>query len=841
MSALSYTAASVAAILGAARYGANGDFPVRYLLTDSRRLLFPEQTLFIALEGPRRSGIDFIPALYQRGVRTFLVSQSAAWQEILSECPEATFLVVPDAKTALQQLAAAHRQQFSLPVVGITGSNGKTIVKEWLFQLLQDDYDVVRSPRSFNSQIGVPLSVWQIQAHHNLGLFEAGISRPNEMAALAEIIQPSLTIFTSLGAAHDEGFASRSEKVAEKLNLFKSASVWIYPADEPTIQLELAALVTAPNAPTPTKISWGREPSATLQVLAIAVQGKTTQVEARWMEENTGVQHSLLLVIPFTDSASVDNALCCYCVLRHLQLSHDLIQSRMLRLQPVAMRLERKPGIQQCSLINDSYSADLDSLTIALDFLAQQEANRRSVILSDILESGRDEEALYTAVAAVCAQYQIQKLVGIGPKIQQYQSLFSAIPERWFFADTELFLEQRHRIHFQQETILLKGARRFGFERISRYLEAGHHQTRMEIDLSALYHNLRVYQSMLQPSVRMMVMVKAAGYGTGSDEVAAGLQFHGVDYLAVAYTDEGVELRRSGITLPIMVMNPDADDIESLVSFALEPEVYSISLLESLGQYLRSNGLQHFPVHLKLDTGMHRLGFGETDFPALEAWLKQWPESIKVQSVFSHLVASESASEDAFTEQQAALFVQMSNSLESVLGYSFIRHLSNTAGIHRHPNLQFDMVRLGIGIYGVDSDPQVQSRLLPVARLTTHIAQIRTVAAGETVGYGRAGKITRPSRIATVRIGYADGYPRRLSNGVGQMVVLGQRVPVVGRVCMDMTMLDVTDVPAVQEGDAVTVFGAELPVQELAKSADTIAYEILTGISRRVKRVYYEE
>lgn len=835
----SYTVQQLQADLGASCIGSAAGHPIRFLLTDSRRLLFPPDTLFIALSGPHRSGATYIPSLYQRGVRVFLVDERMIQADWTNQFPEACFLVVSDTLSALQQLAARHRQRFHIPVIGITGSNGKTIVKEWLFQLLEQQFVIIRSPKSYNSQIGVPLSVWPMQSIHELALFEAGISKPDEMAALESIIQPTIAVFTSLGAAHDEGFTSREQKVREKLQLFRRAGVWIYPQDEPLLVEGLNQLAKE-RSDKPTRISWGATSDTQVQILDRQMDAGATRLTLRWKVKDSDAFVQREIRIPFVDAASVDNALTCWCVLLHLQVDLEKAADTFMKLQPVAMRLERKPGIQQCAIINDSYNADIDSLWIALDFLAQQEKHRRTIILSDILETGMDEASMYAAIAASCKQHQVSRFIGIGPALLRHREAFSEIPDTLFFEDTAQFEAQRHRIHFQQETILLKGARKFGFEQISRSLEARTHQTQLEINLSALYHNLRVYRAMLKPGVRLMVMVKAAGYGAGSDEIAAGLQYHGVDYLAVAYADEGVTLRKAGITLPIMVLNPEPENWETFAEHALEPVIYSSGLLQSLGEYLSRNALTHFPIHLELETGMNRLGIGGSDFDAVVLWLKQYPILVRVQSIFSHLVASEDPQQDAFTEEQGRVFQSRSQLLMDELDYPVLRHLSNTSAIHRRPELQFDMVRLGIGIYGVDSDPSIQQQLQAVTRLTTHIAQVHEVQAGETIGYNRSSQVDRPSRIATVRIGYADGYPRRLSNGVGRMYINGYFAPVIGRVCMDMTMLDVTDIPA-KEGDLVQVFGPQLPVQELAKAADTISYEILTGISARVKRVYFEE
>ncbi len=796
---------------------------VEHLLTDSRRLLFPATTVFFALHTGNRNGADFIEELYQRGVRSFVMHNS---DTLVNPLPGANILQSADVLAALQQLAARHRSQFSLPVIGITGSNGKTIVKEWLYQLLQQEYTILRSPRSYNSQTGVPLSVWPLAVQHNLAIFEAGISQPGEMERLASVIQPSIGILTNIGTAHDEGFADSAEKLAEKCKLFAGASVVV--GSHPL-------LAEAPLAPNIRRFTWGSETDATLRISTIEKLATQTRLTA-WCQEQ-----ALCITVPFTDDASVENALTCWCVLLHLGTPHHLTVQRMLLLQPVEMRLQVKKGIHQCTLINDSYSADLHSLIIALNFLEQQQQQtKHTVILSDIAGSGKTAQSLYTELAGILQQKNIHRLIGVGPLISQYADSFSSIAETDFFADTASLLQQFHSLQFSNETILVKGARMFTFEKIIRRLEQKAHQTVLEINLGAIAHNLKVYRQLLHPGTRMMVMVKASGYGSGSFEVANLLQFHKADYLAVAYTDEGVEIRQAGIRLPIMVMNAEAGSFDVLIQHHLEPEIYSPAMLLALEKYLQQSGITHYPVHIKLDTGMKRLGFEAADMPSLCAQLSA-TNTFKVQSVFSHLAASDTAEHDDFTRSQATLFLSCAAQLQEALGYPFLRHIANTSAIHRHPDLQLDMVRLGIGLYGADENEHIRPLLRNVTTLKTTIAQLKRVKAGQTVGYSRKGMVSEDSVIATVRIGYADGYPRLLSNGRGTMLVNGQAAPVIGNVCMDMTMLNVSHIPDVNEGDDVIVFGEQQPVGVVAGQAATIAYEILTGITQRVVRVYFEE
>ena len=818
----------------------SADTAIEHILIDSRKLIFPTTTLFFALNGPRRSGDNFVEELYTKGVRNFVVDElfNVAYKETLAT---ANILQVKNVLQSLQHLATFHRQQFQLPVVGITGSNGKTIVKEWLYQLLHANYSIVRSPKSYNSQIGVPLSVWQINQQHTLGIFEAGISQPDEMQQLEKMIAPTIGIFTNIGDAHSEGFLNIRQKINEKLRLFVGSHLLIYNADSPDINEAINIFVSnVPNGDGLELFTWGKKESSTLQVIGVQKKNNSSHIAAIFNPKEKQAGRNIQFVIPFTDDASIENAITCCCVLLHLQVPDNVITERMAQLKPVEMRLELKSGINQCSVINDSYSADINSLTIALDFLAQQKQHPTlTVILSDILQSGKSTQALYAEVANILQRKNINRFIGIGVELEKNKAAFSGIAQTDFFTSVAEFKQQFHRLHFHNESILLKGARLFAFEQISHLLEEKAHQTVLEINLNAITHNLKKYQQLLHPGVRIMAMVKAFSYGSGSFEIANLLQFHKVDYLAVAYTDEGVELRKAGITLPIMVMSPEVASFDMLLQHNLEPELYSFDSLLFFQQYLLQSGIENYPVHIKIDSGMHRLGFEENEIPPLIKLLYK-NASFKIQSVFSHLAASGNEAFDEFTQQQATIFLQCCNSIEQAIGYSFIRHIANTSAIHRHKNLQLDMVRLGIGLYGVDSHPTMQQQLSNVTTLKTTIAQIKTLKAGDSVGYDRSGKATKDTVIATVRIGYADGFSRSLGNGVGKMWVNNQLAPVIGNVCMDMVMLDVTGIP-VAVSDEVIVFGEALPVYEVAKWANTISYEILTSVSQRVRRVYFEE
>lgn len=797
---------------------------IEYLVIDSRKIIFPNNSLFFALHSDRRDGHNFIEEAYQRGIRNFIVEKSIDFNKF----PNTNFLLVHNSLNALQTLVAKHRSQFQYPVIGITGSNGKTIVKEWLNQLLCDDYTIVRSPRSYNSQIGVPLSVWQMNENHSLAIFEAGISKMGEMNHLLKIIQPTIGILTNIGEAHSEGFTNDTEKLLEKIELFSTAELIIYCKEIISDESSLPA--------TARKISWSKKTDATVFIKKIIKKTTSTNIEIHYQQQN------LTIDIPFTDDASIENCITCICTLLALNINWESITERMQLLQPVAMRLQINKGLNNCSILNDSYNNDVSSLSIVLDYLKQQSGNASTtVIISDILQSGIEEEQLYHQVAAELKQRKIDKLIGIGNNISKYHSIFNeAVTKTIFYNSTQEFLKHCLHHHFKDEFILLKGARIFTFEKISRWLEQKVHQTVMEINLSAMAHNLKAFQQKLLPTTKLMAMVKAFSYGSGSAEVARLLQFHKVDYLGVAYADEGIELRNAGISSPIMVMNMDAASFDVLIEHQLEPEIYSLNIFKAFHQYLSQQGIYQFPIHIKLNTGMNRLGFDFNEVQEVASLLKQ-QQTMVVQSVFSHLTSSELAAHDYFTNQQTEIFLNGCNTLEKTLGYSFIKHIVNSAGIFRHSSLQFDMVRLGIGLYGIDNANGKEIHLQTVATLKTTIAQIRTVKATDTVGYNKKGVLSRDSKIATIRIGYADGFNRKLSNGVGSVVVKNKMAKVIGNVCMDMAMIDVTDITDIQEGDEVEIFGNQISVQQVAEWCNTIPYEIMTTISQRVKRVYIEE
>jgi alanine racemase len=814
-----YSISHIAEVLEVEHFSIVQDTLIKELLTDSRTIIDPEGSLFFAISADR-DGHSFIPDAHANGIRNFVISET----EYLNQFSDSNYLLVENVLSALQQLAIFRRSQFDLKTIAITGSNGKTIVKEWLYQILALDYNVVKSPKSFNSQVGVPLSVWQIEAEHTLGIFEAGISRPNEMDKLEEIIRPKIGILTNIGAAHAEGFSSAQEKLMEKLKLFRRADLFIYSPD-------YTAGCSKEQLPGQKHFSWSHNQEADLQVLFVEPLDTRTKLRANYQ----GTEISCL--IPFRDQAAIENAVICWATMLAMGYTPEEARLRLEKLSHVRMRLELKTGINQCSVIDDSYSADISSLAIALDFLnLQNQHSKRTLILSDLYETGKNEAELYLEIAALIRQKNVDRLIGIGPAISRYAAVFDL--EATFYPTAALFMEAFPSIPFHNESILVKGARRFEFERISKLLTQKIHDTVMEINLNAVASNLKFYKSKLDPGVKVMAMVKAFSYGSGSFEIANVLQYHKVDYLAVAYADEGISLRRSGIDLPIMVMSPEPSAFEAIVRYKLEPELYNKEILQGFLDFLPQHTV-NYPVHIKIDTGMHRLGFEEFEVSTMIDILKQ-SDKLRVKSVFSHLVASDDPAQDAFTRVQIETYGSISTEVTKALGYTFIRHLSNTSAISRHPDAQFNMVRIGIGLYGFDSALPHTRGLQTVVALKTTVTQVKNLHAGDTVGYSRRGVMPQDGSIATVKIGYADGYSRMFGNGVGHMLINGKPVSTIGSICMDMCMLNVTGLD-VKNGDEVIVFNEELTISELAAQVHTIPYEILTNISQRVKRVYFYE
>lgn len=794
--------------------------PITRITHDSRRIPAVTEQLFLALHGPRHDGHQYLKEAYEKGVRAFMVDQTV----VLDAFPEACFIQVENTNQALQRWARMHRKAYALPVIGITGSNGKTIVKEWLFQLLHDEYHIVRSPASYNSQVGVPLSVLQIESSHELGLFEAGISELGEMQHLAPIIDCNIGLFTNIGTAHAAGFVDQVQKIREKLILFEHAQVLIYCKDHQAISAALAKWDK-------TTFSWSAEGPADLHIQKIFHEKGSTQVEARYAGTKISIE------VPYGDPASIENAIHCWAVLLYLGGDPERIKERMRKLKRLDLRLALRAGINHCILIDDTYNADLTSLKNALDFLDQQPKHlSRSIILSDFLQSGWSPDRLYREIAELIEAAGVRQLIGIGKEVTRLAKYLPTAVRTHFFADTERFLQADMMAYFSHEIILLKGARTFAFDRITDLLSAQQHRTVLEVNLAALAQNLAIFQGRLHPQTKVMIMVKAAAYGSGSLEVARRLAYLGVDYLAVAYVDEGVRLRQGGIAVPIMVLNPEPSAFATMLHYSLEPEVYTIEQLEELYSYAKGQG-HDLHIHIKINTGMNRLGFSAPDLPDLLAFIKEHRD-ISIVSIFTHLAASEDPEEDAFSLQQIQIFQNQYESICQAIGYRPMRHVLNSAGIARFPQFQMEMVRLGIGLYGVLGGTTVIPHLQPVLSLKATVSQLKWHEAGTTVGYGRAGKLKRRTHLATVSIGYADGLPRQVNSDLYQVYIHHQPAPIIGHVCMDMCMVDVTDIPEVQYKDEVIIFGKAPSVEQLAAATGRIVYELLTGISSRVQRLY---
>lgn len=825
---MTYPIERVATLIGAQRLG-NAEAHISFVLTDSRSLCFPEETLFFALRSNRNDGHNYISELYRRGVRCFVVEDVPA--RVADLFGDANFLCVSSTRQALQRLAQRHREAFNIPIVGITGSNGKTMVKEWLYQLLSPQMVVTRSPRSYNSQIGVPLSVWLLNRHSQLGIFEAGISQKGEMQALHDIIKPTIAVLTNIGSAHEENFATPEEKCREKLRLFEGAEVMVYNADD-----DLVTRVLNETNNKGERLTWStKSPDVAMFVTKIDKQPTHTTIHYIY-KGGQPASYSL----PFIDDASVCNSVVCATICLHVGLDAHTIDERMKRLEPVAMRLEVKEGLNGCTLINDSYNSDINSLDIALDFMNRRpdhNGQQRTLVLSDILQSGLPDAELYKEVSGLAEQRGVQKFIGIGPKICANKESI-ALAERHFFASVEDFIRSDVFKQLRNEVVLLKGARSFGFDQLTELMVKKVHETTLEVNLNAMIDNLNYYRAMMQPNTKLVCMIKADGYGAGAVEIAKTLQDHRADYLAVAVADEGATLRRNGISSNIMIMNPEMTAFKTMFDYDLEPEVYSFRLLEALIKAAEKEGITGFPVHIKLDTGMHRLGFDpEKDVPRLIERLHN-QNALIPKSVFSHFVGSDADQFDDFSRQQFERFDKGSRMLQAAFEHHILRHIDNSAGIEHFPQRQLDMCRLGLGLYGIN--PRTNAIINNVSTLRTTILQLRKVKAGDTVGYSRRGAIDHDSVIAAIPIGYADGLNRRLGNRNGYCLVNNQRAEYVGNICMDVAMIDVTGIDC-NEGDSVEIFGDNLPVTVLSDALQTIPYEVLTGISNRVNRVYFQD
>lgn len=826
---MNYSIEKITQFINAERYG-DAVASISFLLTDSRSLCFPEETLFFALRSDRNDGHHYIPELYRRGVRNFVVENVPDNFSTLYK--HANFLKVSNTLVALQQLTTHHRKAFDIPVVGITGSNGKTMVKEWLSQLLSYDRNVTRSPKSYNSQIGVPLSVWLLNESSQIGLIEAGISKVGEMQALHDIILPTVGVLTSLGSAHQENFSSLEEKCNEKLLLFKGTQALVYQLDD-----KIAAKCITAAHYDGQLLAWSEhDTTAAFYVNSIEKHETTSTINYIWQQTTQGSY-----TLPFIDDASISDSITCAVVALHFGVQPDVLAQRMAVLEPVAMRLEVKEGQHGCTLINDSYNSDINSLDIALDFMNRrpdQKRRERTLILSDIYQSGETEQQLYADVAALVKERGVKKFIGIGTALGRQKQAFEGLETKYFFDNINDFIGSKVFKSLHDEVILLKGARSFGFDKLTELLVKKVHETVLEVNLNAVVDNLNWYRSFLKPETKLVCMIKADAYGAGAVEIAKTLQEHRVDYLAVAVADEGATLRRNGITGNIMIMNPEMSSFKTLFDYDLEPEVYSFRLLDALIKAAEKEGITGYPVHIKLDTGMHRLGFNpRTDIDQIIEKLHH-QNALIPRSVFSHFVGSDSNDFDSFSARQFALFNEGSKKLQAAFSHRILRHMDNSAGIEHFPERQLDMCRLGLGLYGIN--PRNNAIMNNVSTLKTTILQLRNVPAGETVGYSRRGIIEKDSVIGAIPIGYADGLNRRLGNRNCYCLVNGKRAYYIGNICMDVALIDVTGIDC-EEGDSVEIFGDHLPVTVLSDAMGTIPYEVLTTVSNRVKRVYFQD
>ena len=812
-----YKLSEIAKITDGKLHG-NGNQTIEHLLFDSRSHISSANSLFFAIRTKTGDGHKYIEQVKNKGVCNFVVNEDFEIPENLQNC---NFINVKNTVEALQKLASHHRQQFDIPVIGITGSNGKTIVKEWLAELLNRFAPALQSPKSYNSQIGVPLSVWQLNENYDYAIFEAGISMPGEMEKLEKIIRPNIGILTNIGDAHQENFTSEEQKILEKIKLFKNSRTIIYSPDYKEVNKILNKIYPAKN-----KFTFSLEQEADLQVIRRKAQNGSCLISVKYKGKIFDIK------LNFKELPLIEDAIAVLSASLVIFPEKNPYDFDLSSLRPIEMRLQQMQAKNKCTVINDSYSCDLASLGMALDVLnAQNQHKKKTLVLSDIFQVGEHGEKLYRKVAELINSNNVQKLIGVGEEICQYSDFFET--EKYFFKTTEQLLQNLNKLQFFDEAILIKGARKFHFEEISKRLEQKIHRTILEIDMSAFEHNLQYFKNLLNADTKIMVMVKAFSYGNGSFEIANFLQRKNIDYLAVAIADEGIELRKAGIKTPILILNPDVANFDVFVDYQLEPEIYSFRMLQEFYNAVKNRVLSPYPVHIKINTGMNRVGFDAEEIEKLAETLKRMPK-IFVKSVFSHLAGSDEEKFDNFTLIQVSIFQKVTQILEQKTDYKFLKHILNSAGIERFPQYQFDMVRLGIGLYGISSN---NANLLHISTLKTQIIQIREIEAGESVGYSRAWTAKRKSRIATIPIGYADGLNRLLSNENGEVIVNGKRVKIVGNICMDLTMIDITDIEA-NEGDEVIIFNNKLTISELAEKLNTIPYEILTSISQRVKRIY---
>ncbi|UEQ75116.1 bifunctional UDP-N-acetylmuramoyl-tripeptide:D-alanyl-D-alanine ligase/alanine racemase [Chryseobacterium arthrosphaerae] len=815
---MNYTVQHIAEITNAQVIG-DGNLMIRNIAYDSRIIYSTKNTAFIAINTHKNSGEKFIESAIDRGIGVIIS------EHYDPEYNNVTWIIVENSVDFLQKLARYHFENSHIQSIGITGSNGKTILKEWLYQCLWNEFPTVKSPKSFNSQIGLPLSLLQINSNHKLGIFEVGISKPDEMEKLEHIFHPQIGLLTHIGTAHAANFSSEEQLIDEKIRLFKDSEVIIYNGDNSSVDQKIKKSYSGRKL-----ISYGFKKENNVFIKNNISRDENIIVEY-FGEEISFPAHQ-------RDEATLTNAMALITVLKELNIENKKIVEKINLLKAVEMRLESIEGIKGNIIIDDSFNLDLDSLKTALQFLKEYNKSKKSLVLTDIVGVNVNSQELYEEVSELVNEQRFDSVFLIGDEISKFSELFKA--KTYTFIDTKELIESKHLTEIENQIILLKGARKFEIEKLKDILELRKHDTVLEVNLNAILHNINYHKSLLKPGTKMMAMVKANAYGLGSFEVSEFLQHHHIDYLGVAYVDEGVELRKKGITTPIIVMNPEQHSYQTIIEYDLEPEIYSFRVLELFYEAVQKSGYdKKYPIHIKLETGMHRLGFKDFELDQLSETLSG--KNLKVQSMFSHLSSSDMPEERAFTLKQFEVFERNSSYLIEKLGYTPIRHILNSSGITSYSDHQYDMVRIGIGMLGESSDNEIQKQLQSVVSFKTVISQISMVEGGESVGYSRRYKADHLTRIATVPVGYADGIPRLIGNQVGSLGVNKTLAPIVGNICMDMMMINVDNIPNVKEGDTVTVFNAKPSLKEFAGYCKTITYEVLTSISPRVKRIYIKD
>jgi len=815
---MNYTVQQIAEITNSQIIG-DENLIVKTIAFDSRIIYSTKNAAFIAINTQKNSGEKFIEAAIDRGI-TIIISEHQ-----FPQFENVTWIIVDNSVDFLQKLAKYHFENSNLQSIGITGSNGKTILKEWLYQCLWNEFPTVKSPKSFNSQIGLPLSLLQINESHKLGIFEVGISKPNEMQKLENIFHPQIGLLTHIGTAHAANFESEEELIDEKIKLFKDSETIIYNGDNDLVDKKIKELYSSKKL-----ISYGFKDHNKVFIKNNISKDENIVVEYFGEEISFPANQR--------DEATLTNALALITVLKELGIENQKIVEKINALKAVEMRLEAIEGIKNNIVINDSFNLDLDSLKTALQFLNEYNKAKKSLVLTDIVGVNSNSQELYEEVSELVNEQKFDSVFLIGDEISKFSDLFKSKTST--FINTQELIDSKHLTELENQIVLLKGARKFEIEKLKDLLELKKHDTVLEVNLNAILHNINYHKSLLKPETKMMAMVKANSYGLGSYEISEFLQHHHIDYLGVAYADEGVELRKKGITTPIVVMNPEQHSYDAIIEYNLEPEIYSFRVLDLFYEAVQKSGYdKKFPIHIKLETGMHRLGFKDFELDQLSETLNE--RNLKVQSIFSHLSSSDVPEEKEFTLKQLEVFEKNSSYFIEKLGYSPLRHILNSSGITSYTNHQYNMVRIGIGMLGESPNSEIQKQLQSVVSFKTVISQISLVENGESVGYSRRYKTDHLTKIATIPVGYADGIPRLIGNQIGKVGINKTLAPIVGSICMDMMMLNVDNIPNVKEGDTVTVFNAKPSLKEFAAYCKTITYEVLTSISPRVKRIYIKD